>query len=158
MKKSYKLRELLTNDITCAKEIYIDAIESQGTLFYNKDQICAWSSLARLPGILDKPLIAGKGWVSLQNGQIQAFAVRYPTNRLALLYCRGCATRKGHATALLMQIESQAMEEKQESLFTEASSFSFPLLKKLGWSLIHTQQIFIGGVLFERYLMNKKLF
>tara|TARA_Y100001968_G_C18944252_1_gene520185 strand:- start:62 stop:538 length:477 start_codon:yes stop_codon:yes gene_type:complete len=157
MNKSYTLRELCQDDITCAKDIYIDAIESQGDVFYNKEQISAWTALARLPGILDKPLKAGKGWVSIDNGQIQAFAVRYPTNRLALLYCRGCSARQGHATSLLMKIERQAIEEKQIYLFTEASLFSFPLLKKYGWKLNKTEKIFIGGISFERYLMKKKI-
>ena len=157
MKKVYEIRQLVENDYPLVRDVYEDAIQSQGTNVYTKDQINAWSSLARLPGILDKPLEIGKGWVSCHRGQIEAFAVRHPLNRLALLYCRGRSARKGHATQLLRKIERDAKEENQTILFTEASFFSYPLLIRCGWKENALEQITLAGVLFERYLMEKRL-
>tara|TARA_Y100001968_G_scaffold316134_1_gene343554 strand:+ start:10635 stop:11111 length:477 start_codon:yes stop_codon:yes gene_type:complete len=157
MKQSYEIRELLDSDYLLVREVYEDSIQSQGHHFYNKDQINAWSSLARLPGVLDQSLEEGKGWVSCYKGKIEAFAVRYPINRLALLYCRGRSSRQGHATLLLNKIEIDAKRDKQRLLSTEASLFSYPLLIRCGWIERSLEKIKIAGVPFDRYLMEKKL-
>ena len=157
MKKTFEIRELIEKDYLVVRDIYEDAIYSLAPLFYTKSQVEAWSSLARLPGVLDKILIGGKGWVSCSKKDIEAFAVRYPNNRLALLYCRGRSARKGHATALLKKIEIDAIKDSQIHLFTEASFCSYPLLIKSGWNFQSLERIKIGGILFERNLMKKDL-
>ena len=81
------------------REVYEDAIRTCDKSLYSPEQIEAWSALAYLPGILDKSLKQGVGWVSCVNKTIEAFALKYPHNRLALLYCRGRSSRQGHATA-----------------------------------------------------------
>ena len=155
--ENFYLRELLVSDHLAVRQVYQDSIESQGHIFYSQDQIQAWSALAWLPGVLDRSLDEGKGWVSCQKNEIEAFAVRYPMHRLALLYCRGRSARCGHATALLKLVERQARSDNQMLLVTEASSFSYPLLLRSGWVMQSSEIIKIAGVKFERYLMEKKL-
>tara|TARA_Y100001968_G_scaffold219364_1_gene202121 strand:+ start:7988 stop:8464 length:477 start_codon:yes stop_codon:yes gene_type:complete len=157
MTKNFELRELLEDDHFVVRQVYQDSIESQGHLFYSKDQIQAWSSLAFLPGVLDRSLHEGKGWVSCQDKRIEAFAVRYPMNRLALLYCRGRSSRLGHATRLLDLVEREALHEQHIKLITEASLFSCPLLLCRGWLIQSKQTIQIADIEFDRYLMEKKL-
>ena len=94
------------------REVYEDAIRTCDKSLYSQEQIEAWSALAYLPGILDKPLKQGVGWVSWVDKTIEAFALKYPHNRLALLYCRGRSSRQGHATALLNQIEADTLTDK----------------------------------------------
>ncbi len=152
-----EIKPLQVVDHLKVRQIYVDAIESQGAAFYTKEQIKAWASLAWLPGILDRPLIEGKGLISFEKQSIEAFAVRYPCDRLALLYCRGRSTRRGHATALLDSLEKDALEEGITILKTEASCFSYPLLLRRGWTLIASETIEIGGLAFDRYRMKKYL-
>tara|TARA_Y100001968_G_scaffold267575_1_gene257558 strand:- start:133 stop:606 length:474 start_codon:yes stop_codon:yes gene_type:complete len=154
---SHNLRQLIISDHRTVRDVYVDAIQSQVNKIYSQEQVNAWSALAYLPQILDKPLKEGKGFVSCQNNQIEAFAVRYPMNRLALLYCRGRSTRLGHASNLLDRIELEAKLDKQNYLVTEASLCSFELLLKRGWILKNPEKILIGGVDFTRYLMKKYL-
>ena len=139
------------------REVYDDAIRTCEKSLYTQEQIEAWSALAYLPGILDKPLKQGVGWVSCVNKTIEAFALRYPTNRLALLYCRGRSSRQGHATALLHQIEEDTLQDRPITLKTEASLCSYKLLLRYGWTIIAPEEIQIGGVHFSRYLMAKTL-
>tara|TARA_Y100001968_G_C19358228_1_gene718356 strand:- start:453 stop:926 length:474 start_codon:yes stop_codon:yes gene_type:complete len=157
MALSYNLRELRNSDHFVVREIYADAINTQGYPFYSNQQIRAWSSLAWLPCILDKPLNEGRGWISCHDDDVEAFAVTYPSNRLALLYCRGRSSRRGHATALLQLVEKEARNDGQLKLFTEASLLSYPLLLKQGWFQTGFEKIKIGGILFDRYLMVKNL-
>ena len=139
------------------REVYEDAIRTCDKSLYSQEQIDAWSALAYLPGVLDKPLKYGFGWVSCVDQTIEAFALKYPHNRLALLYCRGRSSRQGHATALLHQIEKDTREERLINLKAEASLCSYQLLLRNGWKIIAPQEIKIGGVQFLRYLMEKKL-
>ena len=90
--------------------------------------------------------------------QIEAFALTYPHNRLALLYCRGRSSRQGHATALLEQIEEDTLKDRPINLKTEASLCSYQLLLRHGWTIIAPEEIQIGGVHFSRYLMEKTLY
>ena len=152
---SYQLKSLQPYDCKAVREVYVDAIESQGKGCYTKEQIQAWTALASLPGVLDTPIEEGKGWISFENQDIAAFAVRYPFDRLALLYCRGRFVRRGHASCLLDHVEKEAWEEGQIRLVTEASLFSYQLLLRRGWKFLAIEKIEIGGVSFDRYLMEK---
>ena len=157
MSKSHYLKPLEHKHYEVVKNVYINAIQEIGPLSYTDQQIAAWSSLAVLPGVLDESLEKGKGLVSFEGKEIAAFAVRYPLNRLALLYCRASFSRRGHATRLLNYIEFKAWEEGQKNLYTEASILSYPLLVKRGWDVIRNEFIEIGGVRFKRYRMQKEL-
>tara|TARA_Y100001968_G_C19386550_1_gene733162 strand:- start:905 stop:1387 length:483 start_codon:yes stop_codon:yes gene_type:complete len=156
MSNSQPLESLQKSHHIAIKEIYVSSINSLGKEYYTKEQIQAWSSLAWLPELFEPSLQDGKGWITRDNGVIAAFAVRYPTNRLALLYCRPCFARKGHATTLIKKIEQEAEDDGNKYLFTEASFFSYPLLKKLGWTVVSPEVIQIGGINFNRYLMEKR--
>ena len=74
-----------------------------------------------------------------------------------MLYCRGCASRRGHGNALLNRIEADALASGVWHLRTEASQFSRPLLERRGWCVETPETILIGGVPFERYRMVKLL-
>ena len=140
------------------REVYEDAIRTCDKSLYSQEQIDAWSALAYLPGVLDKPLKHGCGWVSCVHRTIEAFALKYPQNRLALLYCRGRSSRQGHATALLHQIEEDTLGQRPIKLKTEASLCSYQLLLRNGWRIVAPEEIQIGGVSFSRYLMEKTLY
>ena len=148
------LRLIVPADAFLLREIYADAIESQAPQLYSDQQVQSWAALAWLPGVLDQTLREGSGWIS---GEEAAFAIRYPQDRLALLYCRGRAARQGHAQALLDRIEADAMADGVTCLRTEASQFSRPLFERRGWRLIAPETITIAGVPFERYRMHKAL-
>ena len=148
------LRPIGLADAPLLREIYADAVESQAPSLYSDAQVRAWAALAWLPGVLDRTLAEGSGWIS---GDGAAFAIRHPQERLSLLYCRGSAARQGHGSALLARIELEAQADGVQRLRTEASQLSRPLLERRGWRVVAPETISIGGVLFERYRMDKPL-
>tara|TARA_B100000700_G_C15050620_1_gene860097 strand:+ start:1551 stop:2066 length:516 start_codon:yes stop_codon:yes gene_type:complete len=151
------LKPYQKSDCQTVREIYSDAVNSLGNTFYTHDQIHAWSHIPWIPGLLDNVLVNGKGWISYQGNEPAAFCIRYPSNRVALLYCKGEYSRKGHATKLLSRIEIDAINQEIYYLSTEASFFSYPLFLRLGWSVLEIQNIFIAGVPFERFRMSKTI-
>lgn len=153
----YCLRRFRSADQLVAREIYVDAIESQAGVLYSSEQIAAWKVLAWLPGVLDRTFSEGHGWVMTSEDQVEAFAMRHPADRLALLYCRGRSSRQGLATALLQQVEQEAKADGLKQLVADASLISQPLLLRHGWIMRCSESIEIGGVPFVRYLMSKDL-
>ena len=151
------LKPIHKGDFFLLREIFSESIQALDDTFYTKEQIQAWSAQAWLPGLLDRPLEQGRGWISLEGEQFAAFGIRYPMDRLALLYCHPTFSRRGHATVLLNQIESDALKEGHISLVTEASFLSHPLLLKRGWIVENKESLKIGGVPFDRFKMKKYL-
>ena len=103
----------------------------------------------------DKSIIKGKGWLISKQGIIIAFATRYPTNRIALFYCKGKFQRKGCGSKLLKKLEYDAKKEGLHSLSTEASLISYGLFLKNEWKIIRKEKVTINNIFFERYKMIK---
>ncbi len=154
---SVQLRLIKREDNSDLRDVYVDSIQSQAPSFYNNSQIEAWAALANLPSFFERPFDEGRGWALLKRNKIEAFALRYPLDRLALLYCRGRSSRKGFANMLLERIEFDCAEEGIKLLSTEASLLSHSLLLKRGWIEKSKEQIEIAGITFERYRMFKNL-
>ncbi len=148
---------MLSSDHDVVIDVFYDSINSLCKRFYSKEQIEVWLSLATIDGAMDRALINGNGWVSCLDSEIEAFAIRYPTNRLAMLYCRGRSSRQGHAKTLLNRIELDALASKEKSLKTEASFLSYKLLLSLKWQIIRLGSANINNVNFNHYVMEKKL-
>jgi GNAT superfamily N-acetyltransferase len=107
--------------------------------------------------VLDKTLQEGFGLVSCSETAIEAFAVLYPADRVALLYCRARSHRQGRGKQLLQALEEQAIKQGVRQLRTEASYISQPLFESLGWITEQKEHLLIGGIAFERFLMGKTL-
>jgi len=89
------LRQITIKDQLELKKVYFDSIQSLDEKIYNQEQKRAWSSQAWNNPNFDKSIIKGKGWLISKQGIITAFATRYPTDRIALFYCKGKFQRKG---------------------------------------------------------------
>ena len=148
------MRPIEPTDSRLLREIYVDAIQTQAAQAYSPDQIRAWANLAWLPGLLDRILEEGQGWIS---GIDDGFAIRYPSNRLSMLYCRGRSSRQGHGTALVQAIECDAQRMGIKRLQTEASLLSLPMLEQRGWMMLTPEPFTIAGVPFVRFQMEKTL-
>ncbi len=139
-------------------EIYGDAVSSQAPETYSEKQVGAWLSQVGPRGALAASLKRGRGLVSCaESGEIEAFALMEPDDRLSLLYCRGRASRQGHATGLLRRLESLAQAQGLRQLRTEASQLSRPLLQRQGWRVVWLELLLIDGIPFRRYRMTKSL-
>jgi hypothetical protein len=138
--------------------IYSDAVSSQAPGPYGDRQVAAWLSQVGAPGPLEAALNQGSGLASCtESGEIEAFAVMEPADRLSLLYCRGRSARQGHASRLLDRLEALASSQGLGQLRTEASQLSLPLLLRRGWRVAWVEGLLIDGILFRRYRMTKSL-
>ena len=151
------LRQITTKDQLELKKVYFDSIQSLDEKIYNQEQKRAWSSQAWNNSNFDKSITNGRGWLLSKKGIIIAFATRYPTDRIALFYCKGKFQRKGYGAKLLHKLENEAKKEGLDSLSTEASLISYKLFLKNKWKIIRKEKVIINNIFFERYKMTKTI-
>ena len=151
------LRQITTKDQLELKKVYFDSIQSLDEKIYSHEQKRAWSSQAWNNPNFDKSITEGKGWLLSNKGIIIAFAIRYPSDRIALFYCKGKFQRKGFGSNLLHKLEDEAKKEGLDSLSTEASLISYELFLKNEWKIIRKEKIIINNIFFERYKMTKTI-
>ena len=149
------LRQITKKDQTELIKVYFDSIKSINDAIYNKEQKYDWSSQAWDNPIFKKSLREGKGWLIKERDSIIAFATRYPSNRVSLLYCMNKYQKKGYGTKLILKLEEEAIREGIGFLSTEASLISYKLFLKNNWQIIRKEKIIIKNNFFERYKMIK---
>jgi GNAT superfamily N-acetyltransferase len=155
------LRPLVPADGDQVAEVYRDAVLSQAESLYSPEQVRAWAAHGAADhGPFREPLLRGFGLVSCGGaggGEVEAFGLLDPPDRLALLYCRGRSARQGRATTLLGALEAHARSQGCRRLRTEASQLSRPLLERKGWQVEAEETAFYAGVAFQRWRMIKEL-
>lgn len=149
------LRSLHGQDHDAVVEIYRQAVLGSTAALYTSQQQQAWAEQCQA---LQSQLQQGEGFVVCdQHDQPQAFSLRLPSDRLALLYCHPAAQRQGCGQRLIEAIEHSAKGQGIHALRTEASLISKPLFERLGWQVSWREELRIGGVGFERFRMHKPL-
>ena len=151
------LRQITIKDQLELKKVYFDSIQSLDETIYTQEQKRAWSSQAWNNPKFDRSINKGKGWLLTEKGLIVAFATRYPSNRIALFYCKGKFQRKGFGSKLLHKLEDEAKKEGLDYLSTEASLISYELFLRNEWKIIRKEKVIINNIFFERYKMTKTI-
>ena len=149
------LKQITKKDQLNLKKLYFDSIISIDERIYSLEQKRAWASQAWDNKNFNLSINEGKGWLINDNNKLIAFAIRYPNNRIALLYCKGDSQRKGYGTKLLHKLEKEAKKEGLTFLSTEASLISYKLFLRNNWQIIRKEKIIIKNLIFERYKMIK---
>ena len=152
-----KLKQITKKDQLKLKEVYFDSVSSIDENIYSKEHKFAWASQAWDNSEFQKSLLKGIGSKLIYDNRIIGFAMRYPANRLSLLYIRGNFKRKGFGTIILDSIERDALNSGINKLKTEASLISYGLLLKRKWEIERKEIVNIKGLIFERYRMFKIL-
>lgn len=149
------IRRLSSGDHDAVVEVYRQAVLCSTAPLYSPAQQTAWAAQADR---LRPHLHRGEGLVSCNdNNRVEAFALRDPEDRVALLYCHPRSQRQGRARSLLRALEHNARQQGLRQLRTEASFLSRDLFAAEGWQVSWQEELLIGRVLFRRFRMHKPL-
>ena len=113
------LRQITIKDQITLKKIYFDSINSIDEKIYSKKQKLVWSSQAWMNLEFHKSITRGKGFMMEDLNKKIGFAIRYPENKLSLLYVRGIFRRRGIGNVLIKAIEKEASNERISSIQTD---------------------------------------
>ena len=152
-----KLKQITKKDQLKLKEVYFDSVCSIDENIYSKEHKFAWACQAWKNSEFEKSLLKGIGSKLIYNNKIIGFAIRYPENRLSLIYVIGDFKKKGFGTMILNSIERDALKSGINRLITEASLISYELLLKRRWEIDRKEEVIIKGLMFDRYRMFKIL-
>lgn len=151
----HQVRRLNSCDHDALVEIYRQAVLGSTAELYSEAQQWAW---AEQSNTLRSLLRKGEGFViGNQRDEPMAFSLRWPADRLALLYSHPDTQRQGCGRLLIEAIEQAARADARAALRTEASLISRPLFERLGWQVSWREELRIGGVPFQRFRMHKQL-
>ena len=140
--------------------LYERAVRSQCPGLYSSAQVEAWARHAHQSEVVSQTICRGYTLVNPVQpggGELAAFAVLEPLERLALLYCDGRFSRQGRAGALLEALERHAQGCGAGQLRTEASQLSRPLLLRRGWQIEAPETVLFASERFARWRMIKPL-
>ncbi|MFN9645613.1 MAG: GNAT family N-acetyltransferase [Cyanobacteriota bacterium] len=154
------VRPLEPADWPQVRVVYADAVQSLAASLYRPEQIQAWARHPFENDAFAEALARGHGLVGFLPDHpcgVEGFALLDPGDRLSLLYCRGRSSRQGLATRLVRALEHRARAEGHNSLRTEASRLSRPLLERLGWTVDAEEEILFAGQPFVRWRMSTAL-
>lgn len=152
------LRPYRPDDLPAVLEIYRDAVRQIAPGLYTPAQVDAWAAFAETgSNELAAMLTQGHRLVIETDAGIEAFAVLDPADYVSLLYCRARASRRGYATRLLADLETEARRQGVARVHTAASLISHPLFLRHGYTVDHPERVERHGVTFDRYRMSKPL-
>lgn len=149
------LREYQTSDAESLAAIYRDAVIGIGSTAYNPQQIAVWSSYPEDIAEFSQQLSLGLTLVAVKDSQLAAFGQLNPPAHIAFIYTASDFARLGCATAIYQRLETHAISQGVERLYTEASRISKYFFLKMGFRIVETEIVERKGVQFERFKMEK---
>jgi putative acetyltransferase len=97
-------------------------------------------------------------WVAESDSRIVGFCGLGEGGHVDLLYVDYRFQRQGVARQLYEQVEKEARRCNIRRLFTEASTTARPFFERMGFIILRAQQVEFRDVLFQNYVMEKRLF
>lgn len=168
------LRPADEKDIPAIIDLYQGTVRSVNSLDYTPEQTSVWASGAEnlkrwsdaikeqyfvIAEIINTPLPQSS--LPSREGNWKRIVAGFSSIRkdgyLDFLYVHKDCQRKGVGSALLIEIERKAVEQKNPEIYSHASSTAKGLFERMGY--IHKEDIrdIYKGVLFVNALMLKKL-
>ena len=157
MNTTFRLRTYAGDDYVAVAEVYRDAVETLARSAYSGEQVRMWASYPGGRGDFEERLARGGVIVAEIAGEVVAFGQLEPSDHVAFLYCKGAFARRGLASAIYAELETQAKAAEAKELTTEASRISRGFFEKQGFTVTEVEQAVRLGVEFERFKMRKAL-
>lgn len=151
------LRDYLPTDAESLVAVYRDAARNLGRQRYTDAQTSVW---ALHPEDLEQfrvTLSEGQTICAVVDGSPVAFGQRNPADHLAYLYCHSAHARRGHASAILLRLESYALADRVSILQVEASWVARPFFERFGYRVIEEERPVRHGLELLRFKMKKEL-
>ena len=151
------IRRATPEDALAIATVYHDTVRDINSRDYAKAQIDAWAGAEPDE---EKWLQRQDGRLTLvdeQNGVIRGFAELENEGHVGAVYVHPGYQRKGVASALLDQLEKEALARGATCLSTEASVTAQPFFAKRGFETVTAQDVEYRGQIFRNYRMRKQV-
>ena len=150
------IRRATTDDALAIATLYHHTVKKINSRDYAPTQIEAWAGAtpdeenwrARQP--------SRTTFVDEHNGTIRGFAELEDNGHIGAIYVHADYQREGIASALLDEVEKEAVAHGVTCLSTEASITARPFFIKRGFETLTAQDVEYRGQIFRNYRMRKQ--
>lgn len=152
------IRIALESDILSLAKLYRDSVEAIALQQYSQAQMQMWASFSLETESFKKFILEPTTFIAEENRIILGFSGINKQGHIASIYVHPHYHRQGIGSKLLAKVIEYAQINKMNYLHSEASEFSKPLFEKFGFEMYGQEQVDRNGVLFSRYLMQRRNF
>lgn len=151
-----KIRNANPHDLATLARLYYGAVMAAAPAHYSEAQVQRWAGFAEEESFREF-VLGNDTCLAEDRSGVVGFCSVGAEGHIAALYVRGDCQRRGIGTELLNYAMARAQQQGMRRFHAEASEFSLPLLKKLGFSQVGVERVQRGEVEFLRYLLELEL-
>jgi len=155
-----EIRTYEDSDLEAIAKLFYDTVHTVNARDYSAEQLDAWASpddnetrMAAWGHSLRRHIT----YVAVTRGCIVGFADLTQEGHLDRLYVHKDAQGQGIATALVHELEAEAIRMKLTEIDTDASITAKPFFEKMGYTVVEPQIVERKGVQLVNYKMRKTL-
>jgi putative acetyltransferase len=151
------IRPYQADDLVAVANVFTESVHELAAEHYDAAQRATW---AQRPPDLDAwatrlaPLIT---LVAEEDGQVAGFLSYTTSGYIDLLFTSPRFARRGVASQLYAQVEAELTAHAPLTLSTHASLVARPFFERQGFSVIQEEEVERGGLMFRRFVMEKRL-
>ncbi len=151
------IRKANHNDVTAITTIFKETIQTVNAKDYSPEQIALWVSggddIQKWLDRIDEHYFV----VTEENDQVTGWAYLSNGNYFDGLYIHKDHQGKGLATLFLKHFEEKVRENGHDQMDSDVSITALPFFEKHGFEIVRKQQKEFKGLIFENYIVTKKL-
>ena len=156
----FEWRPATAADVATLAALYRDAALRLGPLVYTPEQARAWASFAEDAPAFRDYILHADTWIAERPGDGRALGFCGASRdgdlrELHSLYVTPAMTRRGLGGEMLERTLQRAGQDGATRFAAWATPFSRPLFLAAGFALTQTVRAPFGGVMFERYRVER---
>ncbi len=157
---AFDWRRVTADDVSTLAALYRDAALRLGPLVYTPEQARAWASSADDAPAFGKYVLDADTWIAQRPGDARALgfcgvATGGEVREVHSLYVAPGCTRRGLGTGMLRRTLERASAAGATRFAAWVTPFSRPVFLAAGFVLTQTVDAPYGGVMFERYRVER---
>lgn len=150
------IRRATSDDALAIATLYHDTVKKINSRDYSPAQIEAWAGETPDKEKWRARQANRTTFVDEHNGTIRGFAELEDNGHIDAVYVHVDCQGEGIASALLAELEKEAVARGVSCLSTEASITAQPFFAKHGFETIASQDVEYRGQIFRNYRMRKQ--
>jgi putative acetyltransferase len=155
MEKNMNLRKYKSGDCSTLAELFYNTVHTINAKDYTDAQLAVWATGNVDLSTWDKSFLEHDTIVAEENGTIVGFGVMDDKGYLDRLYVHKDYQGQGVATAILSELEKNAVAFGITDFNTHASITAKPFFEKCGYHAVRENTVFRGDVKLTNYIMVK---
>jgi len=151
------IRHATPDDALAIATLYHHTVRKINSRDYAPSQIEAWAGETPNEEKWRERQINRTTFVDEHNGTIRGFAELEDDGRVGAVYVHADYQREGIASALLEELEKEAIARGATCLSTDASIMAQPFFEKRGFETVAAQDVEYRGQTFRNYRVRKQV-